>query len=521
MKKYGKSLSFLLVMALLLSLLTACSFDPTITTRSPVSMPIIGSTEATTDPTEPPVELHLLTVPAELDNPDNLPVLTWVCHARCKWSDKATQNVNKALAEREMPFRLQFISIYTNLPDAGYIDNLCNDPRVPQEILAAVENADLLFSGFDDEDKQNYLMPITEYVHNSLANIVPHEVYWEGTSVDGEVYGVPTRAMTAMTDGWILYNDAANIFGFDAEDLHRPFWEADDILAQIYKANGNKPFIAMTEGGLSIGNQDKDYAPGALLMQIDCYYELIGSCFAIDHRSGTPRIINYLDTDYTRKCQAAMQRYQRAGYFLSNDRDEHYLMNWSVYADDIYQAQYDSRTAIKETMIPCNTPYVMPFKSAYGITKNSQHKEEALMLLELLANDQAFLELVLYGDQAVDKSCNTKAFLSAYHELFDSEKNKDHHIAYPAKEQSTVLETHRQLIDNAIIFFNVRFDFSSVQKETDAVNAVLHNYLTNFTALSEAEYNQMLSEIKKAGGDTILNELQSQLDAWLAKHKKG
>jgi hypothetical protein len=31
----------------------------------------------------------------------------------------------------------------------------------------------------------------------------------------------------------------------------------------------------------------------------------------------------------------------------------------------------------------------------------------------------------------------------------------------------------------------------------------------------------MLSEIKKAGGDTILNELQSQLDAWLAKHKKG
>ena len=77
------------------------------------------------------------------------------------------------------------------------------------------------------------------------------------------------------------------------------------------------------------------------------------------------------------------------------------------------------------------------------------------------------------------------------------------------------------MIDNAIIFFNVRFDFSSVQKETDAVNAVLHNYLTNFTALSEAEYNQMLSEIKKAGGDTILNELQSQLDAWLAKHKKG
>ena len=55
-------------------------------------------------------------LPQAVDNPQNLPILKWVCltdglrgGTNRVWNEAAVQELNQMLAERDMPFRVQFV----------------------------------------------------------------------------------------------------------------------------------------------------------------------------------------------------------------------------------------------------------------------------------------------------------------------------------------------------------------------------------------------------------------------------
>ena len=98
----------------------------------------------------------------------------------------------------------------------------------------------------------------------------------------------------------------------------------------------------------------------------------------------------------------------------------------------------------------------------------------------------------------------------------------------PVKEGSTRLETHKELLDDSYLELPITFDFSAVADETAAVNAFLARFgekkedppifFGRVGYLTNEEYDTMLAEVKAAGGDRILSELQRQLDEWLKKN---
>ena len=57
-----------------------------------------------------------------------------------------------------------------------------------------------------------------------------------------------------------------------------------------------------------------------------------------------------------------------------------------------------------------------------------------------------------------------------------------------------------------------------MQQQTEAVNEVLKGSCAIFSTMSAENYDAMLGQIRDAGGDEILAELQRQLDAWLAEN---
>ena len=63
-------------------------------------------------------------------------------------------------------------------------------------------------------------------------------------------------------------------------------------------------------------------------------------------------------------------------------------------------------------------------------------------------------------------------------------------------------------------YLPITFDYSKYEEELLALESVLSNYFGQFSGLTENEYDKMLQEIKDAGGDRILSELQQQLEAW-------
>ena len=66
------------------------------------------------------------------------------------------------------------------------------------------------------------------------------------------------------------------------------------------------------------------------------------------------------------------------------------------------------------------------------------------------------------------------------------------------------------------------FDYSVLDDELAALDEVLKAYYPMFTSAaehySEEYYQRMLRDMKEAGMDTIITELQRQLDAWIAEH---
>ena len=100
----------------------------------------------------------------------------------------------------------------------------------------------------------------------------------------------------------------------------------------------------------------------------------------------------------------------------------------------------------------------------------------------------------------------------------------------PTQDGLTRRETYQATMDRVQVTCDITFNLSTIAAEVEAVNAILARQdredfekdppiqFAIFGNLTEAEYDQMLAEIKAAGGDKIQAELQRQLDTWLAEN---
>ena len=504
MKKMCKIICLLVLLCLVV---TGCVISPDSTTGNTPkpSIPIITSPTIPSE-TEPPTVIQCQRLPEAVENPDNLPIIKWVCltdyGSSSQWNESMAQQLNQLLAEKEQPFRVQFI-IYTS-------DNLKNNWFLQPEIQADLASADLIYSAINSENGLSYLHPITDAIDSYLLQTaVPHEAYWLQTTLDGEIYGIHSNAQYTISNGWWVSDRIIKNNALMQDDFMQPYWEMDNIFASIFENNKQQAFLRHVDDGYIIGKLIQNYMPYALSSIITNHFQLIGSCYGIDYSGEQPVIVNYLNTDYVRKTQAALLRYREAGYMTTSDTEPYWVNYSNVFADFSYT--YEDVTYIPTEPVQFSNTNFGGYMT--GLSKNAQNKDAALSLLSLIANDSAIRQQLLFGTTEEDIGANRfLSFLSPYSSLRNSTTGG---FERPVAEGLTQLETHQQILGRSIIQLPITFDFSAVEAETSAVNEILVEYFNRFSQMTESEYTQMLSDIKAAGGDNILAELQRQLDEWL------
>lgn len=568
--KKRKMVLFCVFTLLFSFLITACNVTPQPSTSSNTTGSSVQQTTAgnedpnNTDPTEPtepavdPRKAQCQYVPAEVTSPEGIPVLKWVClrdEWNHMWTEDAAVELNQMLADRNMPFRVQFViltyyvdDIYAAPPTSPYVDWF-SMPEV-QEIL---KDADLIYGALSGQEMTEYLVPITDNVSGtaspSLQNAVPHDYNWLTQTVDGEIYGIPSGPSQGTTTGWIIKSSFYKKMGLKEADLSRNFWEMDTLFAKLYQKNSNKPFLTIREGGIrSIAEIDETTLPQQLPSSIADFmrgtYTCIGSCFGIDASSGSPKVVNMMETDTVRLYQEAMFRYKSAGY-VTADEAEAQIRYGSGLADFSY-AEYGSSNSYYPVTDPVLSS-TRPSGYTIGVAASSQNPDAGKALLALITEDEAFRIQLLFGKEgrdytAVNGNYRTKSqadgssysmrFLSplSYFSGFASEG------AIYAEEGKTELETFREMLDQSTLYHPIVFDYSGLKKELAAVQAVINRFFPYFTTteeipddmttevedtvpiMNEAGYDQMLQAFKDAGSDKIVEELQRQLDAWLAEN---
>lgn len=540
MKQPKKYLS--LILAFIILLLAGCKYT------DPESTAATSDGTITAIPTQPEPVITCQYLPAEIDDNEDLPVLKWVCLAERQfgggvrtWNETAVHEVNQMLADRDMPFRIQFVLLTMDqwLIDSGWFAR----PEAQKELV----DADLIYGQMRAADMRHYLLPITEYTNSSaeisLENAVPHKYNWLIGTVANEVYGIPTALNQAYVGGWIMNSEFLTKYDLTGDAFLGDFWEMDNLFKEIYKNNNEEPFLfvnrdtILTSGNSFTGEMDS-CLPGALYKIAAQSYKGSGACFAIDYTLDTPIVVNTLQTENARKIQSALARYKEAGY-ITDDQSLAQLSYGTVFGDCTYT------DATENVMIP-NTISVFHATASggpvSGIAANSQYKAEALALLNLIAEDKEFRMQLFYGKEGRDYTVT-----DGYYEIKRYEDGSSYSLDFlsplsyfsgltsnietanflsPGTENwylftyddKDLLETYQQILDNSILSYPIIFDYSGFESELKAMEAVYEKYFPDFSNLTEDQYNKMLQELEIAGSEKVLDALQLQLDQWLSKN---
>ena len=546
MKKYKKLLS--LILALLL-LLTACGTVPPEPTNTEQTNPTETTEyippfatrpiETYPDPATAEMKIGCQYLPQAIDNPDNLPVLKWVClmdgSYGAVWNEAAAIEVNQMLVDRNMPFRVQFV-IYTT--DYPYFENMDWFDR--PEVQADIATADLLYThSIPAKYAEDYYMPLTEYASGnaalSLKNAVPHEINWKQTSINGEIYGISQRLVTAYSDGWTVDDDVLSDHGLSFEDFQKDYWEMDETLKKLKEASGSRQLIRIPvspDSGVMHTDRVWSIYPGIVGDVLDVYLKGIGSVFAVEYVNDIPTVVNMLDTEISGKIRDAVLRY-RDQYGVSDNGKT----NVKIYADTVYgdlpYQMINTVTGEAYWNIPASASYYnaaehSALKKCSGVSASSKYQKEAVTLLSLIAEDEEFRMQLLFGKEGQDYTIDENGEYrrvkqedeSFYHMSFLSPwscfTGMKGSISYlPQYEGMTVLETYLEMIENAEPYYAVPFDFSGLQEELKAVEQTCQLYFYRFASLTEEKYAEMIDKINAAGGEKIMTELQRQLDEWV------
>ena len=535
---------------LMLCMLFGCSINPnpTTTDKQPVRPPIVTEGTQPPTPTEPAYFYSVQYLPAEVDNPDDLPVLKWVCltnrmwgGGKRVWHEAAAHEINEILEQKGMQFRLQFILLTTD----QFMFH--SEWFLRQEALDALGEADLIYGYMDAERIKKLLSPITDYANGmlqpSLKNAVPSDCSWYADSDTNDIYAYETLVSAATTVGWQIEPIIIEKYGLEAERFLGAYWELDAVFREVYEKNGNKPFLYICEDGLIAaqalsGDGLERCYPRVLYHHGFLSSEhTIGSCFAIDYSTDTPTIVNYLEKESVRANQTAVARYKDAGYLTGDP-----AVALICYDDCPTDSVYTDASGV--VFVPVSVPISIPASEGgyvSGIASKSKNKEAALDLLSLIAEDADFRMHLFYGKEGRDYT-----IANGYYQIIENDGQNysldfisplsyfcglttepfsesmvspgTNNGSFVATEGKSTLETYQTSINRRIDGIPVTFDYSRLGAELDGVKAVLERYFSRFSSLSNTEYDQMLAEIRAAGGDKIQAELQRQLDAWLEAH---
>ena len=510
---------------------------------------------------------YLQYLPAEVENPDNLPVLKWVClteilygGTKRVWSEDAVHALNRMLSQRELPFRVQFVML--TLDKKMIETDWFTRPGV-QELLA---EADLIFADMTADEMTQYLWPITDLLaedsETSLKNAVPHSLLWRRVTVGEEIYGVPAMATQAHVLYWEADLDVLETYGLSASDFSADLGQMEALFARLRGMGETRPLFYFVDGKVTYGTEMYGVLNAALPMSLSEYikneYQLIGSCFGLDTRSGTPEVVFLPEAEDVRVWQQMLLGFRDKGYVT--EKHDQALFRSNICGTAGVHIGYDGQSLA----IPVGTP-VFPYEVAYGAVNGigigSRHKDQAAGILHLIAEDEEFRMQLFYGKEGADYTVENGYYsivqqkdgsnysldflsplsyfsgmateLGSYDSLISMSTDS---TLYPETEGKSSLEAYRDTLDHCTAYLPIVFDFSGLAPELSKMEDIMTYFFGLYTnnvqieddpeteedefipRMDEENYQIMLDELKAAGGDKILAELQRQLDEWLAEN---
>jgi len=374
-----------------------------------------------------------------------------------------------------------------------------------------------------------------------LLEVTP-EYAWDAVTVNGHIYAMHCRQNWNRSEGIYIRGDLAEKYGFapegivtieELEELYAAMREGEpaDFYPTYVDANYRWPYYLITYNFEEVTGRN---IPGCYILGGEGY-----------------ELVNQFETETFREYCHMMRRWNENGYIRPDSAT--YSLTSDNYDNDLLAGKLGScqqgfcaphvaasaesawgniapAVTAQTTEGWAENSIITSSLTAVGI--NSQHKEKAVALYNLVVANPELYNTILYGVEGInyEKVSENQVRLipgtgygSGTGEVVPS-------WACGHQFNSWVLETQRADIwdlvkassdagqPSAILGFV--FDPSNVQTEIANCSAVVSEHLRLLDTGSfedvDAALDAFIEALKTAGSEEIVDEAQAQLDAWLA-----
>jgi putative aldouronate transport system substrate-binding protein len=359
-----------------------------------------------------------------------------------------------------------------------------------------------------------------------LLEVVPDYLY-TATKINGKIYAIPNQQVMFRQYALVIANDLANKYGLDISSIK----EATDLEPYLQKIKENEPSIipfARTTGRL--------FSPDFEWLVPDSS----GLAIKLGSDPDDVEVVVYAETPEFQEGLKIQQDWYQKGYIR---KDINSVMNvdseisagkYAVW-DTTYKlgadTEFKNRTGMDVTVIPLGERALSAnagISTMTSIAKTSKNKEKAIQVLEAVQTDKELYNLICFGIEgkhyqwSEDKSYITVDSNSGYYLnaawMFGNQFN-----AYVMEGQDPdIWEKSKELNDTALKspISGFIMDTEPIKTELSQIETVNKEYSSVDTGTeNEATYNEWIQKRNDAGQQKVKEEVQKQIDEFLAANK--
>lgn len=362
---------------------------------------------------------------------------------------------------------------------------------------------------------------------------------WDYETVNGKIYGVPSYQMMGQTRCICFVKELADKY-LDAEALRKALDSSKTFSQEVYDILGNY-CKTLKDNGINFKTTSILNVKG---------YDGITNSYSVVYGDDACKVVNTYANDSAKLRYKTAKEWKDKGYIrpdaLSATDDESYYgkPDGTAFWDDIYtpyqEKQLSEKYGTEILCIPYDTePPIGGIALAGGtsIMASSKYPEEAMQFINLIQTDKELYNFLVFGREGVD-----------YEKVGEDEIKTTYDSQGTANDKYGIF---KWIVGNAELAYRNQSEdenyhnwaFNEVNSSTNRSKligflpdtAAITDMLTQTDALRtqylqplnvgavdnwEQNYEEFVSKLKTAGEDTIISELQKQVDEFLAQKKK-
>ena len=365
------------------------------------------------------------------------------------------------------------------------------------------------------------------------------ERYINACYFDGALYGLPNYRDMAAQAGLICRKDILDETGFQAEDI-KTMEDVEKVISKVHELHPDMyPLIP------------SDLTSGCFLNYVKGQFDVIAAGVGVDMKddpSDGVTIINTYDTEQYRAMAEAAYEWNKKGYFMPDSTTNSTPRQDILKAGNAfgYFGNYHPGIVTQETMNTGMDIAAIPITEKslstesvnfieWVVAGQCEHPQKALAVLNLLYTNADFQNLFRYGIEGVDYEVKDEAKgIAGYPEGINGSNvgwgnemwlsgNAAAGYAWETDPED-VFAKYSEFNDTAALspLYGFIFDTTKVKNEITAISNVTEKYkaiIENGDAEPADSLKAFNAELKAAGIENVISEMQTQADAWLAEKK--